>query len=180
MLFIFLSFLFKNSLGRTSVVYEEHRNFILDCVGKISTFYIASRGIGGLVRFHDDGLIACSAIQQRHRAKSPSPWKKRPLGHRWIIENTVRSNSVLHSATFFASTRFPRCGRHESRSIQIAAIGTAATTTSRTPIKLQNRAILPDECAFYLSVKRFSSRSKEISIPLVSFPIIDSSRKIQI
>lgn len=155
-----------------SVVYEEHRNFILDCVGKISTFYIASRGIGGLVRFHDDGLIACSAIQQRHRAKSPSPWKKRPLGHGWIIENTVRSNSVLHSTTFFASTRFPRCGRHESRSIQIAAIGTAATTTSRTPIKLQNRAILPDECAFYLSVKRFSSRSKEISIPLVSFPIL--------
>lgn len=45
-LFIFLSFLKTVLAGilYSACAHEERRNFILDCAGEISTFYIASRG----------------------------------------------------------------------------------------------------------------------------------------
>lgn len=116
-------FFFKTvSTGRALFIfYEERRNFILDCIGQnLENFHLLYRGHRRRTRTSSFGFTT-SLIARRC---PPTPSRQESI----IVEETGIGTLVnyrvtviqfarIPSATFFASTRFPRCARHESRSI---------------------------------------------------------------
>lgn len=119
----FSFFFFKTvSTGRALFIfYEERRNFILDCIEQnLENFHLLYRGHRRRTRTSSFGFT--TSLIARRCPTTPSRQEsiiveETGIGTLVNYRVTVIQFARIPSATFFASTRFPRCARHESRSI---------------------------------------------------------------